>query len=424
MIRFLRISLSTLVGFVFLFTTFKVFSTPSFEIQDQAFYNTDVYSQLTYLKKEIELGADKDMQSVFPEGFIFLNAVYGLAWCELAKDMNPDSDEFRVASEEAIASFEKLNSNRARTIFKEDLNPDYGIFYQGWKNYLLAHIISSGLTNDEKYFDLFRSQSEIIVEAFGSSETYFLQSYPQMTWPADNLVAIASVSIYNSYTDERYSDFLKSWQSNLPSHLDKNGLIPHSTNYLTDEVIEGSRGSSQSLIMILLKEIDRDLAERHFSKYKELFLTSRFGLPMIREYPQNLSGSGDIDSGPVILGIGSVASITAIKAFNVHSGYSTALGLSNTMEIIGIPTITDQGKQYLFGKMPMADAFLAWVNASLKPELSLQNDNGFYKWQCRFMSYLIVLTALLLLLINWSVLKRIRPSVPAGSGSESSPVPR
>jgi len=53
----------------------------------------DVKKQLSYLKTEIH---DKQlaerMQQLFPEGYIFTNALYGLAWCEHAISEKIDSE--------------------------------------------------------------------------------------------------------------------------------------------------------------------------------------------------------------------------------------------------------------------------------------------------------------------------------------------
>ena len=42
-------------------------------------------------------------------------------------------------------------------------------------------------------------------------------------------------------------------------------------------------------------------------KYKKHFIEYKFGLPAVREYPIGMDSQGDVDSGPVILGIGTSA---------------------------------------------------------------------------------------------------------------------
>ena len=129
------------------------------------------------------------------------------------------------------------------------------------------------------------------------------------------------------------------------------------------KTIEGARGSSQSLILTLLSDIDQELANSHYLKYKELFQDYRFGLPGIREYPKGKSGSGDIDSGPVIFDIGGAASIVGQRAAGKQGDWSLYEGLRNSVELFGFPWTVNQEKRYLFGQFSMADAFIVWSNS-------------------------------------------------------------
>ena len=46
--------------------------------------------QCTFLLKNQNFG--EKSQKVFPEGYVFINALYGLSWCEVIK--NKDSNSF------------------------------------------------------------------------------------------------------------------------------------------------------------------------------------------------------------------------------------------------------------------------------------------------------------------------------------------
>ena len=44
----------------------------------------DIILQLNFLKQEIKQNhLGERMQAIFPEGFVFTNALYGLSWCEV-----------------------------------------------------------------------------------------------------------------------------------------------------------------------------------------------------------------------------------------------------------------------------------------------------------------------------------------------------
>ena len=45
-----------------------------------------VVKQLAFLRTEIEHGADRSAQKQFPEGYFFLNVLYGLSWVQVGLD--------------------------------------------------------------------------------------------------------------------------------------------------------------------------------------------------------------------------------------------------------------------------------------------------------------------------------------------------
>jgi hypothetical protein len=146
--------------------------------------------------------------------------------------------------------------------------------------------------------------------------------------------------------------------------LDKNGLIPHSINYKDQKIAEEARGSSQSLILIFLKEIDADFATEEFKIYQSLFIDTRFGLRGVREYPKGNVGAGDIDSGPVVLQMGGAATIVGLQTTSVFDKSEISSTISSTIEALAFPCQNKLEKFYLFGSLPMIDAFVAWSHSN------------------------------------------------------------
>jgi hypothetical protein len=378
----------------------RLLHSPSFKSSGYGYCNTDVYSQLTFLKEAIANGADKEMQNYFPEGFVFLNVLYGLTWCELAEHLDHGSVEFREAQDEVIKTYEKLNQTTAKAVFSEDMKPERGVFYSGWKNYFLGRIIKGGLDGGNPQLRVqFESATGSIVQAYEESKCQFLDSYPGMTWPADNVIAVASVAIYNQSVDLRHAAFLERWKHGLLQNLDRNGLIPHQIQSGTDKIIEEARGSSQSLMLIFLKEFANEFSPEHFKIYRSLFLTSRIGLPGILEYPLGTEGGGDVDSGPVLFGVGGSASIVGVRTLAAYDDFFVSKGISNSIEAFGVSYSFSGHKKYLFGKLPMADAFIAWANATALPKQASESVPLKENWRLKFLIPSSLLTLVLLLLL-------------------------
>ncbi len=59
------------------------------EFREGGLLNQSVYEQLQFLKEKSKAGIADSMQEVYPEGFVFFNAIYGLSWCDLIADLPP-----------------------------------------------------------------------------------------------------------------------------------------------------------------------------------------------------------------------------------------------------------------------------------------------------------------------------------------------
>jgi hypothetical protein len=164
--------------------------------------------------------------------------------------------------------------------------------------------------------------------------------------------------------DPVYKETIQQWLEKVKQNLDPLGLIPHGVHAVSGESVHPSRGSSQSLMLTFLSEIDPDFARDQFNIYKERFLDYRFGLPAIREYPLGKSGSGDVDSGPVILDLGAAATIVGFKTMNTFGEPAIGAAIRNGIEAFGLPVTNHTRKKYLFGMLPMADAFITWGHSS------------------------------------------------------------
>jgi len=180
---------------------------------------------------------------------------------------------------------------------------------------------------------------------------------------------VASLKIHDALFQEKYDTTTMRWIAAVRQNLDPEyGLLPHSV-YPNGNVREGARGSSQSLMLNFLIEIDTSFANEQFRQYKQLFLTKRLGLPGIREYPKGAKGYGDVDSGPVILGIGGAASIVGQRTMGKYHNWESFRGLRNAIETFGVGMTIHKKKRYLFGLLPMSDAFIAWSNSLEKSRI-------------------------------------------------------
>ncbi|WP_433162561.1 hypothetical protein [Kribbella sp. CA-247076] len=349
-----------------------------------------VVKQLTYLRAEIEAGADHAAQQQFPEGYFFLNALYGLTWVQVGL---ADPSRAVDATREARWALDRLKSPDGTAVFDASLRPKYGVFHAGWTNWLRAGLIALK-QSDAAEIDEFTSASVELATAFRTARTPYLQAYPGQAWPVDSTVAIASLSAYDELVAPRFGATTARWVAAVKTKLDPGtGLMPHQATPETT----GARGSSQSIIQRFLVEIDPAFARAQYETFRDRFVT-RLG---VREYPKGVGGPGDVDSGPLILGLSLSATVVTLGAAVVQHD-PLAGRLARQGELLGLPLTGLTTKRYAFGLMPIGDAFLAWSRsarplvAAEQPEL--EGGSGWWR-----VPWLVVLWLPALLL--WSLVR-------------------
>ncbi|MDB5283190.1 MAG: hypothetical protein JWO06_2265 [Bacteroidota bacterium] len=394
---FLLVLILTLLSYL----NYKLYYQPRFISIEGSEVNADLYRQLNFLEEEMHKSAADDMQAVFPEGFIFMNALYGLSLTELAAPLKHNTAFYHHAHDEIQWAFAHMNSDKGRIIFDKSLKIPYGAFYTGWTSYVLGKKLSieEPALRDTVEISFFESRCKEIAAFIDSEKTPYAESYPGYAWPADMTLCAAALALHDKIRAPKFQGTIQRWIGKVNENLDTTGLMPHSVNAITGRPMQNARGSSQSLMLNFLWDVDTSFAKRQFDIYQKIFLVKRLGLPGTREYPKGVEGDRDSDSGPVVWGVGASASIVGLRATVLAGDETTAIGLRNSLEAFGIPTGTKDQKKFLFGKLPMADAFIAWSN-STETSTNKTLKAGIW-WRSVFQLYsFATLTFIVLLLVR------------------------
>jgi hypothetical protein len=385
-----RLVQTFLLLFVFLiiYLNLKLYHTPVCENG----INQDVVKQLSFLENELKSNqAAERMQKVFPEGYLFSNVLYGLAWADILANADKNSVLFKKGRTEIRFSIDQINSLEGKIIFNETLDLPYGAFYKGWSSYLMGKYLKllDSPQQDTAIHNLFVSNCLAIEESILKTDKPYLESYLNLAWPADNIMCLASLNLHDEIYPPQYKALKNEWMSRIKAHLDnKTGLIPHAYSLYNNTGADGVRGSSQSLMHCFLPALDSSFAQDQFQKYKKDFLDYKLTLPNFREYSKGFQGSGDIDSGPIIWDVGPVASIVGIKAMVENKDWTFCKPIRNCIETLGFPISFGEKKRYLFGQLFIADAFIAWSNA--KACEVLQDDAGWWRWKFHLISLIVL----------------------------------
>lgn len=321
----------------------------------------DTAEQLNWLREALDAGAGTAMQDQFPEGYVFTWALYGLSQVQLGLRYPTGAPQRISAESEARRALTMLQTPEAQRPFKKLNDPPLGAFYLGWTNWLRGGLLLLQVPNARKdEVEDFKMACQIIANGLRRDGPY-MQSYPDKRWPADSVVAAASLQLHDSILRPRYASLLKTWLGQVEQSQDAKGLIPHAVGSHDGKRARPARGSSQALMLRFMYEIDPARARQWYRTVRQQFVTSRFGLPAMLEYPKGKEGPSDVDSGPLIAGASAPAMVVNIGTAMLLGDRPYVESMIPTIEMVGYAL---PGKRYAFGMLPVGDAFLAWSKSA------------------------------------------------------------
>jgi hypothetical protein len=330
--------------------------------------------------------------------------LYGLGNAQLATQPPDNHPERTWLLENAQTALQKLESENSKKIFPKELEPPHGAFYNGWVLYLQGQMLRAiGVQNAPlSLLESFQTGCQRFALALENSRTPFLQSYTNLAWAADNSIAIGALGIHDALLTPKFQQTIANWVGAAKQLLEPDlGTLPHSNDHQTGKSLERTRGSSLAMMILALGHAAPEFAVEQYQKLRQHFFATNLGIPGILEYPKGSSGNGDVDSGPIVLGYSGPAVIVGMGAAISMNDLTTANALNGFVETGGFALEAFGERRYLFGALPIGDAFLVWVR-TMTPLVKLE-------WQPMFPVVwawgLHLISLLLLGLIVWSIVK-------------------
>ncbi len=328
----------------------------------------EIPAQLRFYRDQLDQGMGAEMQQLFPEGYFFSYALYGLSWVNVGLHYPEKSQQREEALAEARWAKQFLDSPAGKAAFPPNLTPPNGMFYAAWRNYLLAGILLLQPSNELNQAEAtaFKGESDTIAQAIAGSSTPFLPSYNGQAWPVDTLPAILSLRVHSRLIDDQHEPIIAEWLADAQNLLDPSTqLIPHRTHYQTGTMQDGSRATSQTLILRFLAEIEPDLAQRHYAQFRQRYIVTRFGLPGALEFPPPRIGVGDIDSGPLLQGVSLSATAVLLGTAHLFGDDELRAAIWQGGEALGNAVAINGKRRYALGIMPIGDAFVIWSKTTI-----------------------------------------------------------
>jgi hypothetical protein len=191
-----------------------------------------------------------------------------------------------------------------------------------------------------------------------ASPTGLIETYPGEAYPTDVAAVAAAIAVHGRATGVDHRAVLAHWAERVRAvQIDRaSGLVVQRLAATDARAHDAPRGSGTGLAAYFAgfadRELARELAEAVF-RAEATFL----GFGAIREYAPGHAGGGDVDSGPVPLGVSVAATGFALAPAHAFGRADVFTRLYRTTALFGLPV--HEGGRFRFATGgPIGDALL------------------------------------------------------------------
>lgn len=178
------------------------------------------------------------------------------------------------------------------------------------------------------------TQRTTLADELSKAKLHVLNDYPNECYPADMLWAVAAIQRAGHLDGVRHDGLARDLMAAFDGPLKApHGLPAFQADVTTGRMLQGARGCANSGILLFAGELDPEVARRWYRSYEEHFWKDIGWIVGFTEMPRELNHElVDVDSGPTLAGIGSVATAFGIGAAKVVGRIDHAAPL--TMEVV------------------------------------------------------------------------------------------
>ncbi|MHC4885986.1 MAG: hypothetical protein ACYTGH_12970 [Planctomycetota bacterium] len=199
-----------------------------------------------------------------------------------------------------------------------------------------------------------------LVRRLKASPLTMLQTYPGEMYPVDNAAVIAGIAQHGRVTRTDYNILIQRWGTNCRSrHVDPtSGLLIQAISSRDGSALDAPRASGTALGLFFISFADHALSATLYKGIKSSCATDWGGFGLVREYPPNVpQGTGDIDSGPVVLGMSFSGTGFSVAGSRIHRDAEFFEKLYRTVYLFGAPNDHEDERTFVTGG-PLGNAIM------------------------------------------------------------------
>ena len=211
------------------------------------------------------------------------------------------------------------------------------------------------MTRDQSFATLVETQAVGLAGELAKAPFHVLDDYPGECYPTDVIWATAAIARIKTLPDSLRSALSHDVMTSVAQRLsDERGLPAMLVDSRTGNILQPSRGCSISGLLNFAWELSSSTANDWYCRYANNFWLNNGWIVGFREHPVDARAQyADVDSGPILFGVGTVASAFGIGAARSAGRFDHAAPL--TMETLAAAWPTPFG--------PLVPGVLGWAAA-------------------------------------------------------------
>lgn len=266
----------------------------------------------------------------------------GIGFGQLAAARPDERERYLASMERAI---DGLLDERVRAFdaerWGEDPLADGGGHHAAYLGYLGVVLgLHRRLVPDSRYADLHDRIAGQLAQHLAESPLGLLETYPGEVYPVDNCSVLATLALHTEATGIGHDGVVEAATARIRRRwIDpESGLLIQAVDARTGAPRDQPRGSGSALAALFLAYADVALARSLAEAVRSELAVAPLGFGGVLEYPRSSPGGrGDVDSGPVIAGIGVSPTGFSIACARLLDDRAWFLRLHRTARLFGAP---------------------------------------------------------------------------------------